>query len=63
MKSTIAAVAGLALIGLVQLPLAAPAAAATCGPYPVPCAPSSSEQIQDVFALLRQALFGGSSTP
>lgn len=59
MKSTIATVAGLALIGLVQLPLAAPAAA-ECGPYPVPCvAPGSSEQIQNFFSLL----FSGSSTP
>ncbi|WP_280348901.1 hypothetical protein [Nocardia neocaledoniensis] len=61
MRTTLAAIAGLALIGLVQLPAAGPAAAATCGPYPVPCAPSSSEQAADFFSLLRNALFSGSA--
>ncbi|MFD3743958.1 hypothetical protein [Nocardia sp. NPDC058633] len=61
MKSLIATAAGLAVIGLVQLPLAAPAAA-ECGPYPVPCSNSSSEQVPYLLGLLQAALFNGSST-
>ncbi|MFJ2667929.1 hypothetical protein ACIO14_26655 [Nocardia fluminea] len=60
MKSLLATAAGLAVIGLVQLPLAAPAAA-ECGPYPVPCAPSSAEQVPYQLSLLMAALFNGSS--
>ncbi|MFE7719919.1 hypothetical protein ACFU44_12860 [Nocardia rhizosphaerihabitans] len=61
MKSTIAAMAGFAIISLVQLPLAAPAAA-DCPPYPPTCSPSSSEQAEHIIANLLGALTSGSST-
>ncbi|MGM7645354.1 hypothetical protein ACSVDM_10685 [Nocardia sp. JW2] len=59
MKSTIAAVTGFALITLAQLHLAAPASA--CGPYPVPCEPSSGQQVGDFLSRLAQTLLSGSS--
>ncbi|MFJ2833786.1 MULTISPECIES: hypothetical protein [Nocardia] len=61
MKASLAAMAGLALISLAQLPLAAPAAA-DCPPYPPTCAPSSSEQAEHIIANLLGALTSGSAT-
>ncbi|MFE1593871.1 hypothetical protein [Nocardia sp. NPDC058705] len=61
MKSLLATAAGFAVVGLVQLPLAAPAAA-ECGPIPTTCSTGSTEQVPYLFNLLRAALFNGSST-
>ncbi|MGW5435374.1 hypothetical protein [Nocardia asteroides] len=61
MRTTLATVVGLAVIGLVQLP-ATGTAAAECGPPPIPCvATNSAEGTAHFLTLLGQMLFSGSA--